>query len=102
MGILKHARLKFEVRHHVRDQATGQHVLLTSYFPLRSILRSWTVLTHSSTRTGFECTGLIKGLKEARTTPTCVTVGDMLGGLTLKAQSAPKSGENLGTALEGL
>lgn len=58
-------------------------------------------LTYSSTRTGLECTGLIKGLKGARKPPTCVTVVDMVGGLTLEARLSPKAGEKPGVLVCG-
>lgn len=82
----------FEVQRHVRDQAI---VLLSSHFALvRRLLGQFR--TYSSTRTGFEFTGLTKGLKRARPTPTCVTISDMVRGL-IHARSSPKSGENPGT-----
>jgi hypothetical protein len=40
---MEHARLDFEGRHHVRDQATGQRVFLSGHFALRPLLRNWTV-----------------------------------------------------------
>lgn len=44
MAIMENAHLEFEVRHNVRDQATGQPVLLSGHFALLlPFLQSWTI-----------------------------------------------------------
>lgn len=44
MAIMENARLGFEGRHNVRDQATGRPVLLSGHFALlRPFLQGWTV-----------------------------------------------------------
>lgn len=57
---------------------TTQRVLFSGHFAPRHFYRAGLFVTYSSTRTGLEFTGLIKGLKRGRTPPTCVTVVDMV------------------------